>query len=127
MPKLPCLLCGRQLDQRTDKNDKPYFVCDPCGTQIFIRRKTGIENLAELVRTLRGRDLPLREHARALYEIQAVLAEIRGVKKEIKSLDSIFNLFSNDKDEKRARNLLRARIDNLLSQLEQIARRKAHT
>lgn len=86
-----------------------------------------IENLAELVRTLRGRDLPIREHARALYEIQAVLAEIRGVKKEIKSLDSIFNLFSNDKDEQRARKLLRARIDNLLSQLEQIARRKAST
>ncbi|MFY9561304.1 MAG: hypothetical protein WAQ52_13810 [Terriglobales bacterium] len=50
-----------------------------------------------------------------------MLAEIRGVKKELKNLDSIFNLFSNDKDETRARKLLRARIDNLLSQLEKIA------
>jgi hypothetical protein len=89
--------------------------------QIFIRRPGGIDNLSELVRTLKKRDLPLRHHARVLFEIQAVLAEIRGVKKELKSLDSIFNLFANDKDEKRARKLLRARIDNLLSQLEKIA------
>jgi hypothetical protein len=94
--KLPCFLCGRQLDRRTDKNDKSYFVCDACGTQIFIRRKTGIENLNELIRTLKGRDLPFREHARVLYKIQAVLAEIRGIKKEIKALDGELGLFSRD-------------------------------
>jgi DNA-directed RNA polymerase subunit RPC12/RpoP len=81
MQKLPCFLCGRQLDRRIDRNEKPYFVCDPCGAQIFIRRKTGIENLNELIRTLKGRNLPLREHARVLYKIQAVLAEIRGLKR----------------------------------------------
>ena len=128
MQKLPCFLCGRQLGQRIDKNGKPYFVCDPCGTQIFIRRKTGIENLNELVRTLKGRDLPFREHARVLYKIQAVLAEIRGIKKEIKALDGELGLFSLDKDKerKRARELLNARIKTLLSQLNRIAHSDAH-
>jgi hypothetical protein len=122
MTSIPCFLCGQKLDKRLDRHGKPYFVCNyPCGAQIFIRRQGGIENLSELVRTLKKRDLPLRHHARVLFEIQAVLAEIRGVKKELKSLDSIFNLFANDKDEKRARKLLRARIDNLLAQLEKIA------
>lgn len=122
MTSIPCFLCGQQLEKRLDRHGKPYFVCNyPCGAQIFIRRQGGIENLSELVRTLKKRDIPLRHHARVLFEIQAVLAEIRGVKKELKSLDSIFSLFSNDKDEKRTRKLLRARIDNLLSQLEKIA------
>ena len=122
MTSVPCFLCGLKLDKRLDRHGKPYFVCNyPCGAQVFIRRQGGIENLSELVRTLKKRDLPLRHHAHVLFEIQAILAEIRGVKKELKNLDSIFNLFSNDKDEKRTRKLLRARIDNLVSQLEKIA------
>jgi ribonuclease HI/DNA-directed RNA polymerase subunit RPC12/RpoP len=39
MPVLPCFLCGRMLEKRTSKALKPYFVCDVCGMQIFIRRK----------------------------------------------------------------------------------------
>jgi len=128
MPAIPCFLCGKQLKRRIDKNRKPYFICDPCGTQIFIRRKQGIDNLFELIATLRGRDLPFREHARVLYKIQAVLAEIRGLKKEIKTLDRELGLFSRDKDKerKRARELLHARIENLLSQLKRIAHNDAH-
>ena len=128
MPAIPCFLCGKQLKRRIDKNRKPYFICDPCGTQIFIRRKQGIDNLFELIATLRWRDLPFREHARVLYRIQAVLAEIRGIKKEIKSLDGELGLFSRDKDKerRRARELLNARIENLLSQLKRIAHNDAH-
>ncbi len=127
MQKLPCFLCGRQLDRRTDKNGKSYFCCNPCGTQFFVRRRAGIENLNELIRNLKGRDLPFREHARTLYKIQAVLAEIKGLKNEIKALDRE-RLFSRDKDKdrKRARGLLRARIETLLSQLKAIAHEDAH-
>jgi DNA-directed RNA polymerase subunit RPC12/RpoP len=121
MAHIPCFLCGKQLDRRTDKNGKAYFVCDPCGTQIFIRRRQGIENLDDLIKALRGRDLPFREHAESLYEIQAVLIEIRGLKEEIEKLDSVLNFFRKDKDKTRTRKLLRARIDHLLLQLEKIA------
>jgi hypothetical protein len=55
MAVLPCFLCGKKLDQRTDKNGKPYFICDPCGVQMFIRRKQGIANLRRLVRENRKR------------------------------------------------------------------------
>jgi hypothetical protein len=124
MQQLPCVLCGKQLDVRTDKNSKLYTCCDGCGAQYFVRRQAGIENLKELLRTLKGQNLPFREHAKMLYEIQATLAEIRGLKKELRDLDSVFNLFSNDKDKQRARKSLRARIDLLLSDLERIARRE---
>ena len=81
MAKIPCFLCSQELDQRIDINQKPYFVCCPCGIQIFVRGRQGIHNLAELINTLQEHDFPFQEHARVLHEIQAILAEIRGVKK----------------------------------------------
>lgn len=130
MAIIPCFLCGTELKQKMSYKKKPYFVCNRCGVQIFVRREQGIENLRALVRTLKGHDFPFREHARVLFEIQAVLAEIRGVKKEIKALDSDFALFASDKDNKdkeRTRELLNARVESLLSQLERVARRDAQS
>jgi|SRR5579871_3045779 len=121
MNAIPCLLCGKRLGKRIDKNRKPYFVCDPCGVQMFIRRPQGIENLDELIKTLGKKELPVREHAYVLYKIQAILGEIRGLRKELDSLDGIFDLFSDNKEKKRTRKLLEARIENLFSQLHRIA------
>jgi len=96
--------------------------------QIFIRGKEGIENLGELIVTLRKRDLPFREHAVVLYEIQALLTEMRGIKKEIKSIKDEFAPFESERDvadKERTLKLLNARIDNLLFQLDRIASRRA--
>jgi hypothetical protein len=46
---IPCALCGRSLDKRADKNNKPYFVCESCGTQYFIRGTAGRERLSALL------------------------------------------------------------------------------
>jgi DNA-directed RNA polymerase subunit RPC12/RpoP len=130
MAKIPCFLCSQELRLRRDKHEKPYFVCDSCGMQIFVRGRQGRENLDQLLKTLRERDFPFREHARVLHEIQAVLTEIRGVEKEIEKLDSVFDLFASDrhiKDKMRARKSLDARIETLLSQLERIAQMKAQS
>src|ERR1700730_3435776 len=113
MSAIPCLLCGKRLNKRVDKNRKPYFVCDPCGVQLFIRRPQGIENLGELIRTLGKKDLPFREHALVLYEVQGILCEVRGLRKEIDALVSIFDVFSDNKEKKRTRKLLETRIDGL--------------
>ena len=121
MAKIPCFLCTQELDQRKDKNKKPYFVCNPCGIQIFVRGRQGIENLAELINTIQEREFPFHEHARVLHEIQAILTEIRGVKKELQSLSGFFDFLSEDADQERARELLNTRIANLLSRLEEIA------
>jgi len=48
---VPCFLCGNQLEIRNSKREKPYIVCDPCGVQIFIRRKEGINLLKGLLNT----------------------------------------------------------------------------
>ena len=121
MAKIPCFLCAQELDQRTDKNQKAYFVCNPCGVQTFVRGRQGIHNLTELINTIQERAFPFHEHALVLHEIQAILTEIRGVKKELQSLGGFFDFLSEDADQERARELLNTRIANLLSRLEQIA------
>lgn len=123
MPKgiFPCFLCTHKLEQRTDKHGHPYFVCDRCGMQIFVRGQEGIKNLAELNATLREHDFPFREHAAVLFQIQALLTEIRGIKKEIEKLNSVFDIFSADEDKERTRELLHQRIETLLERLERIA------
>jgi DNA-directed RNA polymerase subunit RPC12/RpoP len=118
---IPCFLCSQELRQRRDKHAKPYFVCDPCGVQIFVRGRQGIKNLDQLLATLREHDFPFREHAAVLHEIQAVLTEIRGIKEEIKKLDSLLEIFTDDVHKKRTRTLLNRRIETLLCRLEQIA------
>jgi chaperonin cofactor prefoldin len=124
MPDLPCFLCGKQLNQRTDKNNKPYFICNPCGMQIFIRREQGIQKLEELIRNLKEGGLPLKTHTQVLYEVQAILSEMDDLKAEIKRLDGEIGFFWIDQDKLRARKLLEARIENLLLQLEQISETK---
>ena len=89
--------------------------------QIFVRGRQGIQNLAQLITTLQEHDFPFREHARVLHEIQAVLTEIRGITKELKKLDSVLAIFSNDKCKERTRKLLTRRIETLLNRLKQIA------
>ena len=124
MAKILCFLCSKELQLRRDKHKKPYFVCDPCGMQIFVRGRQGSDNLAQLIDILKERDFPFREHARMLHEIQAVLAEIRGLEKEIEKLDSIFDVLTSDsriKHKTRMRNALNARIQAQLRELERIA------
>lgn len=45
-----CFLCGRWPDVRISKKGRPYFVCDPCGMQVFVRGDKGIERLKKQVR-----------------------------------------------------------------------------
>jgi hypothetical protein len=49
MQFLPCFLCGDKLEKRSDKHSKPYFVCNGCGIQLFVRKKHGIERLDKLL------------------------------------------------------------------------------
>jgi len=121
MSKIPCFLCSQELLQRKDKNQKPYFICDPCGVQIFVRGRQGIKNLEQLIATLEERDFPFREHARTLYEIQAVLTEIRGIEKEVQSLSSVLDIFFANEHKERTHKLLTIRIEALLTHLELIA------
>lgn len=113
------------MDQRTDKNGKFYFTCDPCGTQFFIRRKQGIEKLSELIHELAKQSLPIKQRAQTLFEIRAILSEIDGLKSEIEKLDAQIGFLFVDEDKVQARKSLKTRVQGLLLELEKIAKRSA--
>jgi ribosomal protein S14 len=120
--KLPCFLCSADLEIRTDKNGKRYFICDECGVQAFVRRKMGISRLAKLVRQLKkGKPKGITEN-KSPFETGAILAEIDELKKQIKKLKSKRGLFSADQDSKRISKALQERVNALLSTLEKDAK-----
>jgi hypothetical protein len=125
MPFLPCLLCTAKLEKRTDKNRKPYFVCNPCGIQLFIRRQHGITLLEKLLRDVSKNELPFRQRAEEVHKIQALLTEINGVKQQIERLKSQKGFFFPDQDKIRACNLLKIKLQNLFKELEQLAKKDA--
>jgi hypothetical protein len=122
MPFLPCVLCGAKLEKRTDKNRKPYFVCNPCGIQFWVRRQHGIELLDKLLRDAAKNEIPFKQRADEVYQIQALLSEITGVKQQIERLESQITFLFRDEDQVRACNLLKTKLENLFKELEQLAK-----
>lgn len=47
--EVACPLCGEPVPVRVDRKGKPYFTCNECGLQAFVRRDQGIDVLAEMV------------------------------------------------------------------------------
>jgi DNA-directed RNA polymerase subunit RPC12/RpoP len=121
MQVLPCFLCGRNLEKRTTKRRKPYFVCDGCGIQLFVRGKQGIEKLDQFFRNAAQAEIPYQQHAQHFHEMQAILKEIDDVQQAINKL-GISYFFSEEK--LRIRNALLKRKDNLFVQLEEFAEGK---
>ena len=125
MQFLPCFLCGAKLAKRiSKKNHKPYFVCNPCGIQLFIRREHGIGLLDKLLLASDKSELPFKQRAEELAKIQALLTEINGIKQQIDRLKSQTGFFYPDNDKVRACNLLKTKLQNLFVELEQLAKLK---
>jgi hypothetical protein len=122
MKYLPCLLCVAKLEKRTDKNGKPYFVCNPCGIQLFVRREHGIQLLEKLLRNVTKNEIPFRQRAEQVYQIQALLTEINGIKQQIERIKSQTGFFFPDEDKIHACNLLKTKLGNLFKELEQLAK-----
>jgi hypothetical protein len=119
MASIPCFLCGVDLAIRTDKNKKRYFICDHCGVQAFVRKESGIVQLEKLLRTLHTQDFQFAKHKESFLKVCAVLNEIDDLKREIEKQKNKIGLFSSNPDAERAIEALKARINALLSVLEQ--------
>ncbi len=120
MSVLPCFLCGNGLKKKTDKNNKPYFICDPCGIQLFIRRKPGIEKLHALLEDLETREIYSHTRSPEFLRIIAIFSEMSAVKAELAKVDEEIFLFANS-EQTSAKKALQSRLNILLSELEDIA------
>jgi hypothetical protein len=110
-------LCERKLEQRISKNGKPYFVCDSCGTQLFVRRKNGIEKLSKLIAELDSQQVYARTQSSEYLRILAILNEISATKTQIKKINESVFLFPNNEQEAAIR-ALKEHLKGLVSKLE---------
>lgn len=122
MQFLPCFLCGRKLEKRSDKHSKPYFVCDGCGIQLFVRKKHGIERLDKLLDAAEKNALPFKEAAHRVFQVQALLSEIDGTKAQIEKVEDEIGFVFQDEEKIRARDALKIRLNNLMSEFEQLCK-----
>ena len=49
-----CPLCGRPLDVRMSKKNKPYVTCSDCSLQMFVRGPAGVERFDQRAHTEHG-------------------------------------------------------------------------
>lgn len=85
METLGCVLCGKALDKRIDKNGKPYFICDPCGTQFFVRRQEGVSRLDALMKK------PVRTSPAVIPGTKRLVTQISSLREDAADLTTVCN------------------------------------
>lgn len=93
----PCFLCGEQLEVRASKRKKPYFICDPCGLQAFVRKDRGIQLLAE-------KTTPVLEIENGVLKL---ISQLERVNKKLGELEDEKPLFSINPELELAQKALR--------------------
>lgn len=101
----PCPICGELCAIKESKKKKPYYFCDPCGVQVFIRGKSGINQLIEIKNNSELLDKLKYSTITDTSELLKLNQRIILIKSEIEKLNrNEFNLPEND-FETRHRNL----------------------
>lgn len=121
--RIPCFLCGALLQVKQTKNDKPYFICEPCGLQTFVRCKPGIKKLqkmlADLAQGLTG-FLPRQKHTLEILSTVSTLNELETKLIELKDNKSIGDYLFPDDDQEVAQNTLECEIKKARKRLKQL-------
>ena len=118
--QIPCFLCGKNTDLRRDKNGKIYFICDSCGVQAFIRRRSGMERLKELGDQLEKNDIAGRVIGNRFLEIQSRVGEIEQLREEISRIDEKMGVIFVDENLVRVKKSLENKLETCVSELENI-------
>jgi hypothetical protein len=109
---IPCFLCGGKCEIKLSKRGKPYFVCNPCGIQVFIRREAGIQLFNKAVNEL-GNSLFNWGKANPSFELIGMvnqLVQLRAKLMEIEEEKGIFDFVSADKELELATQALKQEI-----------------
>lgn len=96
---IPCFLCGNGLEVKNSKRGKPYFICEPCGVQVFIRREKGISRLNELLKSIGKNAVNYSGAQGRVFDLVAQinrLAELKGKLKEIQDKKGFMEFLTGD-------------------------------
>ena len=117
--KIPCFLCGNSVEVKNTVKGKPYFICDPCGLQAFIRRAKGVERLKEW---MEGKGEVFKKKSGGMVlELVAQLEELKTKLGQVQDRKGIFP----DEDTKLVISALEAEIEEIKGQIKKGIKRKA--
>lgn len=117
--EFPCVLCASPLPVRRDKHGKPYFVCDPCGMQLFIRRAAGQERLEAAIQGMAGTP-KWQQRSPSLLRVRHLIADVEELGRTIRALAGQQGFFSVDRDLERQIAALKSRKQSALAELESL-------
>ena len=117
--EFPCVLCASPLPVRRDKHGKPYFVCDPCGMQLFIRRAAGQERLEAAIQGMASAP-KWQQRPPTLLRVRYLIAEAEELGRTIRNLEGQQGFVSVDKDLERQIAALKTRKQSALAELESL-------
>jgi len=117
LPKdFPCPTCAEPKVVNLTKKEKPYYFCDDCGVQVFIRGKNGIKNLLSLRLAGLNKILDLKNLDK-LYSAINIFIKINNLSLKFQELDSIFFI---SKEEKELKNILKSNIEDLRAEYNKL-------
>jgi len=110
---VPCFLCGQILEIKTTKAGKPYFQCDPCGLQVFVRRAEGMERLAAQIKGM-GETPEITQQIQRLKTLRAQLDQVDED-------EGFFDWLNGNEDIAASREALNREIAKAQAQLKGVA------
>ncbi len=120
---IPCFLCGKTLNVKLTKNSKPYFICDPCGLQVFIRSKPGIRIIKQLVCSIKENKREFLNMEDSHYEVVTLisnLSELQNSLDQIKENRSLIDFISSDSESAVAEKTIEKQITRINNRLKEL-------
>ena len=120
----PCFLCGNGLEVKLSKKNKPYFICEPCGIQVFIRREKGRTLLYQLLESLGKNTVNMAGAAGRTLDVLALvnrLAHLKAKVQEMQDRQGFWESMTGEGSLATAERALRREIAQIEAQLESLA------
>jgi len=120
--RIPCFLCGRILKVKLSKNEKPYFICQQCGLQAFVRYTAGIRKLTKLLDTLGEGFLDSQNNALQVLTTVSRLNRLEKRSGELQESRSLADFVFGNEDHEHAQKLLDKQVKIAKRQLRELRR-----
>ncbi len=110
----PCPVCKEMIPVKDTKNLKPYFICNDCGMQLFVRGKEGIKKFNSLVSEL-GKDFTTKELINKINYFDLLKNKLEEIKNKKPIIGDDFDLNLQEKIIKKEMNKLRKKWEGFSS------------
>lgn len=112
-PEMPCFLCGKTLKVKKTKGDKPYFICDTCGLQAFVRYKAGIRRFQTLLEALTESGEKFLSLNNSSFEVLGLVSRLGELKEKLDKVNqnkSLSDYFLSDTESELAEKSIKREI-----------------